>query len=94
MNKNKTLQELFSFPGFKATKQLQGKFGDPKARIIVLGRQKKLLNVLVVINATKYITIARFVKHAIWMPLIIELFCAMKDGEYVVGSAKVCAWKS
>jgi hypothetical protein len=40
MNKYKTLQALFSFKGFKAAPGLVGKFGDFKARIIVLVRQK------------------------------------------------------
>lgn len=41
MKTKKTLQQLFSFPGFRAKQTLTGKFGDPKARIIELDRQKK-----------------------------------------------------
>ena len=41
MKKTRTLRELFSFPGFYAHEQLQGVFGDPKARIVELKRQKK-----------------------------------------------------
>jgi len=37
----KTLQELFSFSGFYGQRQLKGVFGDPKARIVELKRQKK-----------------------------------------------------
>ena len=41
MKYHKTLQELFSFPGFRAKQTLLGKFGDPKIRIIELMRRKK-----------------------------------------------------
>jgi hypothetical protein len=40
MKKARTLRELFSFPGFINKRQLEGQFGDPKARIIVLDRKK------------------------------------------------------
>lgn len=43
MKYHKTLQELFSFPGFRAKQTLLGKFGDPKVRIIELVRRKKQL---------------------------------------------------
>lgn len=94
MQKNRTLQELFSFPGFKASKQLQRKFGDPKARIIVLNRQKKQRNVPVVISFIKLITIAKLANREIWTLQIIELFFAMKDGEYFASSVTVCVWRS
>lgn len=42
MKHHKTLQALFSFPGFRAKQTLLGKFGDPKIRIIELVRRKKL----------------------------------------------------
>ena len=41
MKHHKTLQALFSFPGFRAKQTLLGKFGDPKIRIIELVRRKK-----------------------------------------------------
>jgi hypothetical protein len=41
LKKAKTLRELFSFPGFYAQQQLQGVYGDPKARIVELKRKKK-----------------------------------------------------
>ena len=41
MTHTKTLSAVFSFPGFCARSQLQGIFGDPHARLVVLVRQKK-----------------------------------------------------
>jgi hypothetical protein len=41
MKKDKTLRELFSFPGFLARQELEGRFGDPRSRIIILDRKKK-----------------------------------------------------
>ncbi len=91
MKRNKTLQQLFSFCGFKAAKQLEGKFGDPKARIIHLVRQKKRLNVLVVANDTRLAMIVKFVKRVIWTQQIIEYIYVMKDGVCPVLGARVCA---
>jgi len=91
MKKNKTLQQLFSFIGFKTGKQLEGKFGDPKARIISLARQKKRLNVLVVANDIRVAMTVKFVKRVIWTQRIIEYIYVMKDGVCTVLGAKVCA---
>ena len=41
MKHHKTLQALFSFPGFRAKQKLLGKFGDSKIRIVELVRRKK-----------------------------------------------------
>ncbi len=41
MQRTKTLSALFAFPGFRARSQLQGIFGDPHARLVVLVRRKK-----------------------------------------------------
>jgi len=65
MKKDKTLQELFSVFGFKAAKQLEGMFGDPKARIISLARQKKRLSVLVAANDIRPAMTVKFVKRVI-----------------------------
>lgn len=90
MKKNKTLQELFSFPGFRASKQLYGKFGDPKARVIVLTRRKKLRSVLVAVNVIKVIMIARRANRVIWMQRTIDFMCAMKDDEFFAQGARAC----
>ena len=41
MQHTKTLSAFFSFPGFRARSRLQGVFGDPRARLVVVVRQKK-----------------------------------------------------
>jgi hypothetical protein len=93
MKKNKTLQELFSFPGFKVEKELRGKFGDFKSRVIFLVRQKKQPPVLSVVKPTKLFTITKYVKYVISMQQAIEFISAMSDGVFIAGSAKACAWK-
>lgn len=90
MKKNKTLQELFSFPGFKARKRIQGIFGDKYARIILLNRQKKQLSALSVANDARLITTASFVMLATLMQQIIGCMCDMKGGGFFVHGARVC----
>jgi len=90
MKADKTLQELFSFSGFKASTQLEGKFGDPKARIITLTRQKKRLSALGAANDTKLAIIVKFAKREIWTQQIIEYMYATKDGVCPALGAKVC----
>ena len=41
MKTNKTLSDLFSFPGFRARSKLKGVFGDSPARIVTLVRRQK-----------------------------------------------------
>ena len=65
MKKARTLRELFSFPGFYAQRQLQGVFGDPKARIVELKRQKKEPYVQVAGKVIAAITILRSDKYEI-----------------------------
>lgn len=90
MKKDKTLQELFSFCGFKAASQLEGRFGDPKARIITLTRQKKRLSVQAAANDAERAMTARFVKLAIWMRQIIEYICVTRGGAYTATGVKAC----
>jgi len=67
VKKARTLRELFSFPGFYAQRQLQGVFGDAKARIVELRRQKKELSVQDVEKVIAAITIPRSDKYEILM---------------------------
>jgi hypothetical protein len=90
MKKNKTLQELFSFHGFKANKRLQGKFGDSKARIVLLTRQKKRLYVLVAGIVINPIMIIKNVKYGILMRQITECMFAMNADDYFAHGAMVC----
>lgn len=91
MKTHKTIQALFLFPGFRALNNLQGKFGDPKARIIVLQRRKKQPNVLGVTAVTKLTTIASRVKHVTWIRVIIVFMCGMKGVVYFAEPVTACA---
>ena len=90
MNRDRTLIELFSLPGFRANNQLQGIFGDPKSRIVVLSRQKKQQYVPVVGKYIKHITIEKNVKHAILTYMVIAFTCTMKGVAYFVFGVKAC----
>ena len=67
MKETRTLRELFSFPGFYAKQQLQGVFGDPKARIVELQRQKKERYAPDVGRVIAYIMTQRLDKYVILM---------------------------
>lgn len=92
MKKARTLRELFSFPGFITKHQLEGQFGDHKARTIVLER-KKQQHAQYAILFIKVITIKKIVLHVIATLKVIEFIFAMKDDEYIARSATVFAWK-
>ena len=57
MKHHKTLQSLFSFPGFRASQTLHGKFGKPHVRIVKLVRSKKQPYVQTVIHSADHGTI-------------------------------------
>ena len=81
MKETKTLRELFSFPGFYAQRQLQGVFGEPKARRVELKRQKKELSVQDVEKVIAVITIPRSDKYEISMRWGGGFISAMNSGE-------------
>ena len=90
MNRDRTLQELFSLPGFRASDQLQGKFGDPNSRIVVLSRQKKPSHALSVGNIIKLIMTVKNVKHVILTHVVIVFTCVIKGDVSFAHGAKVC----
>lgn len=94
MKKGKTLREIFSFPGFTNIRQLEGKFGDPKARIIILKRKKKQQPVQDVALSTKIITIKKFVVCVIVISKAIVFIFVTKDGGCIVKNVMVSAWKN
>jgi hypothetical protein len=81
VRENKTLRELFSFPGFYAKQQLQGVFGDPKARIVELKRQKKGWSVQVAVKVIVAATIQRSAKYETLMRRGVEFISALSNGE-------------
>lgn len=83
MKKVKTLKELFSFPGFIAQSSLEGVFGDHKARIITLKRQKKRLNVQVAESGTEVIMTTKKNRREILMQEAIEYTCDLNNGEWI-----------
>ena len=93
MKKDKTLIELFSFPGFLARKELEGRFGDPRSRIIILDRKKKQQAVLNVALFVKVFTIEKFVYPVIVMSRAIGSICVMNAGECIAENVMVCTWK-
>ena len=67
MKKARTLRELFAFPGFYSQRELQGIFGDQKARVVQLKRQKKEASVQDVVRVTVDTTIPKYDKYEIRM---------------------------
>lgn len=90
MKKNKTILELFSFPGFKAKNFLKGKFGDHKVRIVMLHRQKKPLHVQNVANGIQHFMIEKNVNLVTLMQQIIVFICAMKKDVSIARVAIEC----
>lgn len=41
MGKKRRLQDEYQFPGFRPMSKIQGIFGDPKARVLILRRIQK-----------------------------------------------------
>ena len=93
MKKARTLRELFSFPGFINKRQLEGQFGDPKARTIVLERKKKPQSVQAATLPTVIIMIERFVTCVTATLKAIAYIFAMKDDEYIAKNVMVFAWR-
>lgn len=81
MKEKRTLRELFSFPGFKAKEQLQGVFGDQKARIVELRRQKKDQYAQAVARVTAATTILRSDRCEISMLWDGAFICALNSDE-------------
>lgn len=56
MGKKRRLLDEYQFPGFRPRSEIQGIFGDPKARVIRLERTQKKLHVVVAARYTEVIT--------------------------------------
>lgn len=94
MKHARTLRELFSFKGFIAKSELEGRFGDPKARVVVLKRQKKQPSVPSAALSIEAITTAEFVVYVIVMPKVIAYIFAMKDDVYIARNVIVFIWSA
>ncbi len=94
LKKDKQLKDFFSFSGFRASQKLKGKFGDSKARIVVLTRQKKLLNALTAVNGIELGMIEKLVRPVIWMLPTIEFTCVMRGAVLFAHGAKLCVQRN
>ena len=93
MKKDKTVRELFSFPGFLARQELEGRFGDPRSRIIILDRKKKQRAALNVALFAKAFTIEKFAYPVIVTSRAIGFIFVMNAGECIAKNVMVCTWK-
>jgi hypothetical protein len=76
MKKTKRLLDEYRFPGFRPSAKIKGKFGDPRALIIPLARQKK--RYVVVEKATGVIMIAKNVLFEIYSVARCGFICRWK----------------
>lgn len=81
MKTNKTLTELYSFPGFKAQSKLKGIFGDHTARIITLKRIQKKQFVPTVVKVQEHTTIQQLKEYAICLQGEFEFFLNLNNGD-------------
>jgi hypothetical protein len=56
MGKKRRLLDEYQFPGFRPRSEIQGIFGDPRARIIRLERTQKKLHVVAAASFIEVIT--------------------------------------
>ena len=82
MKQKRTLQELFSKPGFRAQSRLLGRFGEAKASIIVLRRRKKRASALDVERVTSVTTTRKWRRREIWTQAIVEYIFNLNAVEY------------
>jgi hypothetical protein len=84
LRRKKSLKDLFSLPGFTVKKEIQGKFGETKARILELKRQKKERSAQDVEKVTALTTMQKLNKCEIWMYLNGEFTSNLNNGGYRV----------
>ena len=82
MKHPQTLSVLFSFPGFRSRSRLQGIFGDPHARLVVLVRRKKQPCAPAVGPGTAPSTTARHAGCGIPMPRAGVCIWHLSNGEW------------
>src|SRR3989344_7675967 len=68
MKTKKTLQDLYSFPGFRAGSRLKGIMGDSLARIVTLVRRQKKRHAVHATRSRAASTTAILIESAIWTP--------------------------
>jgi hypothetical protein len=94
VKKARTLRELFSFPGFYSQGQLQGVFGDPKARIVQLKRQKKAQSVQGAARDPGNTTIQEYDRYGIRMRWNGESISNLNNDGYYALVVEVSKWNT
>ena len=87
-SKRKRLLDAYRFIGFRPLEQLEGVFGDSKARVITLVRRSKKLPVAPVVECTRVGTTARFGRCAIFPVAASESTWRSRFDEYFVEPAR------
>ena len=87
MKIHKTLNELYSFPGFRACSKLKGMFGDSPARIVTLKRRQKKRYAVHAARRRVASTTARLIKCATWIPGILGFTWNWRFGEWTAACA-------
>lgn len=73
MKRARTLSELYSFSGFRASATLTGVFGDPDLRVVHVLRKKRRAPVRAVADTVVGSTTGVFRAHAMWAPAVFAL---------------------
>jgi hypothetical protein len=87
MGKKRKLLDEYRFPGFRPRAEIQGVFGDPKARVIKLKRTQKKQYAGVVARFIGVITTGRCDGYGIYHVEMHGYIWKWRFGGYYVGSA-------
>lgn len=88
MGKKSSLLDEYRFPGFRPSAKIEGKFGDPKARVIRLERTQKKQYAGVVVQHTEVITTRKNDTYGICPAGMPVFICEWRFGEYIAGSVE------
>ena len=86
MQKKRQLRDEYRFPGFYPKPDVQGIFGDPKARVVTLVRRQKKQRA-VVEQFTRASTIGRVVVFGTCLAEIHAFIWSWRSGVFSAGSA-------
>jgi hypothetical protein len=88
MGKKRSLLDEYRFPGFRPRPDIQGIFGDPKARVVRLERSKKKRHAAVVAPCTGAITTRRCGEYGTCLAGTPAYTWKWKSGGFVANGAK------
>jgi hypothetical protein len=87
MGKKRKLMDEYRFPGFRPRAEVQGIFGDPRARVIRLKRTQKKRYVAGVGDPIAVITTRKYGGYEIFPAEMPEYTWRWRSGECYAGSA-------